>query len=75
MTVTYQLTIEVADERDTSEVGRQLVAALRDVVADGGASDVEDVELLMLDVCKHLWEEQPGEPPVDVCPQCGKVRR
>ena len=24
--------------------------------------------------CKHRWEEQPGEPPRDVCPKCGAVR-
>lgn len=24
--------------------------------------------------CKHDWQEQPGEPPVDVCIQCGEVR-
>lgn len=21
--------------------------------------------------CHHSWEEMPGEPPVDVCVQCG----
>ena len=24
--------------------------------------------------CQHAWQEQPGEPPVDVCSSCGKVR-
>lgn len=24
--------------------------------------------------CEHQWEEQPGEPPVDVCPLCGARR-
>jgi hypothetical protein len=27
-----------------------------------------------IDPCRHLWEEQPGEPPRDVCFHCGKVR-
>jgi hypothetical protein len=26
------------------------------------------------DLCDHQWEEQPGEPPVDVCPKCGAYR-
>lgn len=25
--------------------------------------------------CDHEWQEQPGEPPVDVCSRCGKERR
>ena len=25
-------------------------------------------------LCKHQWEEQPGEPPRDVCTSCGRVR-
>lgn len=25
--------------------------------------------------CKHRWEEQPGEPPEDVCIHCGLARR
>lgn len=25
-------------------------------------------------VCRHRWEEQPGEPPVDACTLCGAVR-
>jgi hypothetical protein len=25
--------------------------------------------------CDHQWEEQPGEPPMDVCVKCGAVRR
>jgi hypothetical protein len=24
--------------------------------------------------CAHQWEEQPGEPPCDVCFHCGAVR-
>lgn len=24
--------------------------------------------------CEHQWEEQPGEPPMDVCSSCGAVR-
>ncbi len=24
--------------------------------------------------CFHDWQEQPGEPPVDVCSSCGEVR-
>lgn len=24
--------------------------------------------------CAHDWQEQPGEPPVDVCSSCGAVR-
>ncbi len=24
--------------------------------------------------CEHDWQEQPGEPPVDVCNQCGARR-
>jgi hypothetical protein len=24
--------------------------------------------------CNHDWQEQPGEPPVDVCPKCGASR-
>lgn len=24
---------------------------------------------------EHNWQEQPGEPPVDVCNNCGEVRR
>lgn len=24
--------------------------------------------------CEHDWQEQPGEPPVDVCSRCGAVR-
>lgn len=23
---------------------------------------------------EHEWEEQPGEPPVDVCTSCGATR-
>lgn len=26
------------------------------------------------DTCNHDWQEQEGEPPVDVCSQCGAVR-
>lgn len=25
-------------------------------------------------LCDHDWQEQPGEPPVDVCSSCGAVR-
>lgn len=25
--------------------------------------------------CDHDWQEQPGEPPYDVCSSCGEVRR
>lgn len=25
--------------------------------------------------CEHDWQEQPGEPPIDVCSRCGKVQR
>jgi hypothetical protein len=25
--------------------------------------------------CDHDWQEQPGEPPVDVCYRCGATRR
>lgn len=31
--------------------------------------------LIKQDTCNHDWQEQPGEPPVDVCPKCGAVRR
>lgn len=24
--------------------------------------------------CEHEWQEQPGEPPVDVCSKCGITR-
>jgi hypothetical protein len=24
--------------------------------------------------CEHDWQEQPGEPPKDVCPKCGATR-
>ena len=24
--------------------------------------------------CQHRWEEQPGEPPRDVCIKCGAER-
>lgn len=24
--------------------------------------------------CSHEFQEQPGEPPVDVCPLCGEAR-
>ena len=24
--------------------------------------------------CEHDWQEQPGEPPIDVCPSCGAIR-
>jgi hypothetical protein len=24
--------------------------------------------------CDHTWEEQPGEPPIDVCTSCGATR-
>jgi hypothetical protein len=27
-----------------------------------------------LETCEHDWQEQPGEPPVDVCSSCGAVR-
>ena len=30
---------------------------------------------LMGERCEHDWQEQPGEPPVDVCSSCGAVRR
>jgi hypothetical protein len=25
--------------------------------------------------CEHEWQEQPGEPPIDVCSRCGAVQR
>lgn len=25
--------------------------------------------------CDHDWQEQPGEPPFDVCPKCGGIQR
>lgn len=27
-----------------------------------------------LKACEHDWDEQPGEPPVDVCTKCGDTR-
>lgn len=38
------------------------------------AAGFEIIEECHLD-CDHQWEEQPGEPPVDVCTRCGSVRR
>lgn len=32
-----------------------------------------ELELIQLK-CQHEWQEQPGEPPVDCCFKCGKVR-
>jgi len=29
---------------------------------------------LLPKACDHQWEEQPGEPPVDVCTSCGERR-
>jgi hypothetical protein len=26
------------------------------------------------EACEHEWQEQPGEPAVDICSQCGEVR-
>jgi hypothetical protein len=26
-------------------------------------------------LCDHDWQEQPGEPPVDTCSNCGAVRK
>ena len=47
----------------------------------GGRAAGEPVTLLrdgdVLDEhspCDHDWQEQPGEPPVDVCWHCGAVR-
>lgn len=34
----------------------------------------EDAKRKMQAECDHNWQEQPGEPPVDVCNSCGLVR-
>jgi hypothetical protein len=34
----------------------------------------EDCPLNKLVPCEHEWEEQPGEPPKDVCIKCGDTR-
>ncbi len=36
--------------------------------------DVEEVEREFAAPCDHDWQEQPGEPPIDVCSSCGAVR-
>ena len=42
--------------------------------------DLTDDELKAYEIrelrgtCTHRWEEQPGEPPQDVCYDCGEVR-
>lgn len=33
-----------------------------------------DGDTIKVRSCIHEWHEQPGEPPVDVCSQCGAVR-
>ena len=43
-------------------------------------SDVDAAEEWTIDArmaeafCEHDWQEQPGEPPVDICSRCGKQR-
>lgn len=40
--------------------------------------DGDEVGVTVTEFCEddqHRFEELPGEPPVDVCSQCGKERR
>jgi hypothetical protein len=30
---------------------------------------------VLVEPCDHDWQEQPGEPPVDICNSCGAVRK
>lgn len=41
-------------------------------VGDTAAAALDD--LVTRNTCLHSWEEMPGEPPHDVCSQCGMVR-
>lgn len=38
------------------------------------SSGLWNVVDVLNDECEHDWQEQPGEPPVDVCNSCGAVR-
>ena len=35
---------------------------------------IEENKKKIVSECKHHWEEQPGEPPQDICIFCGAVR-
>jgi hypothetical protein len=48
--------------QDKMKVAEKRIERLRERVAEIEAT------------CDHDWQEQPGEPPFDVCSNCGAVR-
>jgi len=54
---------QLSDEHARRDVRQALAHALSGVAAF-------DVQI----ACDHQYEEQPGEPPIDVCTRCGDVK-